>query len=125
MLFMTRRLASVCSTCSLLFLASSLAVPAAEPPATLRGLPLVFHDDFESGDPATRWQPSDPKAWKLLEQNGNKVWSQFQHIVTKTPVRSPFNRSVAKDVVVGNCVLRKSDQKAELRRGYHQSYELD
>jgi len=28
-------------------------------------------------------------------------------------------------LVVGNCVLRKADQKAELRRGYHQSYELD
>ncbi len=80
-------------------------LPAEEPPARLLDLPLVFRDDFETGDPATRWEPSDPKAWKLTEQNGNKVWSQFQHIVTPTPVRSPFNRSVAKDVVVGSCVL--------------------
>ena len=78
---------------------------AEEPPATLLGLPLVLRDNFESGDPATRWEASDPKAWKLVEQNGNKVWSQFQHIVTKTPVRSPFNRTVAKDVIVGSCVL--------------------
>ena len=78
---------------------------ADEPPATLLGLPLVLRDNFESGDPATRWEASDPKAWKLVEQNGNKVWSQFQHLVTKTPVRSPFNRTVAKDVIVGSCVL--------------------
>ena len=75
-----------------------------EPPATLLGLPLVFREDFESSN-LDRWEPSDAKAWKIDVQNGNKVGSQFQHIVTKTPVRSPFNRSVAKDVIVGNCVL--------------------
>lgn len=78
---------------------------ASDPPPKLLNLPLVLHDNFESGDPATRWEASDPKAWKLVEQNGNKVWSQFQHIETKTPVRSPFNRSVAKDLLVGSCVL--------------------
>lgn len=87
------------------FFASASQACADEPAKELLGLPLVFRDDFEMGDPATRWEPSDAKAWKLIEQNGNKVWSQFQHIVTQTPVRSPFNRSVAKDVVVGSCVL--------------------
>ncbi|MFO1045309.1 MAG: hypothetical protein U0941_26320 [Planctomycetaceae bacterium] len=92
-------------TVSCVVAATAVAVRAEEPAAKLNNLPMVFRDDFETGDPATRWEASDPKAWKLVEQNGNKVWSQFQHIVTKTPVRSPFNRSVAKDVVVGNCVL--------------------
>ena len=92
-------------TVSFVVAATAVAVRAEEPAAKLNNLPLVFRDDFETGDPATRWEASDPKAWKLVEQNGNKVWSQFQHIVTKTPVRSPFNRSVAKDVVVGSCVL--------------------
>jgi len=77
---------------------------ADEPPAMLLGLPLVFREDFESGN-LDRWEPSDSKAWKIEVQNGNKVGSQFQHIVTKTPVRSPFNRSVVKDVIVGSCVL--------------------
>jgi hypothetical protein len=99
---------SPCCSLAALFVIS-LALPsllqADEPPATLLNLPLVFRDDFESGDPATRWEASEPKAWKLVEQNGNKVWSQFQHIETKTPVRSPFNRSVAEDLVVGSCVL--------------------
>ncbi|WP_373651607.1 hypothetical protein [Schlesneria sp. DSM 10557] len=78
---------------------------AEEPVARLLGLPLVFQDDFETGDPASRWEPSDARAWKRIEQGPNAIWSQFQHIETKTPVRSPFNRSVAKDVVVGSCVL--------------------
>ena len=78
---------------------------ADEPPARLHQLPLVYRDDFETGDPSTRWQPSDGNAWKLIEQNGNKVWSQYQHIETKTPVRSPFNRSVVRDLIVGSCVL--------------------
>lgn len=84
-----------------------IATPAwaDEPPRQLMDLPLVFQDTFESGDPATRWEASDPKAWKLVEQKGNQVWSQFQHIVTPTPVRSPFNRSVARDVIVSDCIL--------------------
>lgn len=96
---------SCVTLCLVLAATSTTGGLAEEPPATLLELPLVFHDDFDEGDPATRWEPSDPKAWKLIEQNGNKVCSQFKHIVTKTPVRSPFNRSVAKDVVVSSCVL--------------------
>ena len=83
----------------------SMVSIADEPPATLLGLPLVLQDNFESGDPATRWEASNPEAWKRVEQNGNKVWSQFQHLVTQTPVRSPFNRTVAKALFVGSCVL--------------------
>ena len=90
------------------FVAFGLMMPSVlrceEPPATLLGLPLVFREDFESGN-LDRWEPSEPKAWKIDVRNGNKVGSQFQHIVTKTPVRSPFNRSVVKDVIVGDCVL--------------------
>ena len=89
----------------ILVLSQVTILVAAEPPARLLNLPLVYRDDFESGDVLARWQPSDPKAWKLIEQNGNHVLSQFQHIETKTPVRSPFNRSMVKDVVVSNCVL--------------------
>jgi hypothetical protein len=92
----------------LLYLVSMATIPLSAkepPPSRLFNLPLVFQDDFETGDPAARWEASEPKAWKLIELDGNKVWSQHQHIETKTPVRSPFNRSVAKDVFVGSCVL--------------------
>jgi hypothetical protein len=77
---------------------------AAEPPTMLHGLPLIFREDFSSGT-LDMLQPSDPQAWKIEELNGNKVASQFQHIVTQTPVRSPFNRAVFKDLVVTDCVL--------------------
>ena len=76
-----------------------------KPPAReLKGLPLVFFDNFDA-DPGERWEQSDPKAWKSAEQNGNRVYSQFQHIEVKTPVRSPFNRALVKDLVVGDLVL--------------------
>jgi hypothetical protein len=75
-----------------------------EPPKELLGLPLIFSDDFEEGN-SENWEPSDPKAWSIDVQKGNHVFSQFKHIVTKTPVRSPFNRAVAKDLLVGDFVL--------------------
>jgi hypothetical protein len=78
---------------------------AADPPAkTLIGLPLVFHDDFQTGR-ADRWEMSDPNAWKLVQQGDRHVLSQFQQSKVKTPVRSPFNRALVKDVTVGDFVL--------------------
>jgi len=81
------------------------AVALGEPPAkVLNGLPLVFFDDFQSGD-ADRWEQSDSKAWKIIAQGTNKVYNQYQQSQVQTPVRSPFNRALAKDLVVGDFVL--------------------
>jgi len=77
---------------------------ATEPPAMLLGLPLIYRQDFSAGN-LDMLEPSDANAWKIEELDGNKVASQFQHIETKTPVRSPFNRAVFKDLVVGDFVL--------------------
>lgn len=68
------------------------------------GLPLVFSDNFD-GQTAEKWEQSDPKAWKIIEQNGNRVYSQFQASQVETPVRSPFNRALVKNLVVGDFVL--------------------
>ena len=70
----------------------------------LKGLPLVFFDNFESGE-AEKWEQSDSQAWKIIEQGSNKVYSQFQQSQVETPVRSPFNRALVKDLVVGDLVL--------------------
>ena len=70
----------------------------------LKGLPLVFFDNFESGE-ADKWEQSDSQAWKIIEQGSNKVYSQFQQSQVQTPVRSPFNRALVKDLVVGDLVL--------------------
>jgi hypothetical protein len=74
------------------------------PAKTFLGMPLLFADDFQSGS-AAHWEPSDPKAWKVIKQGDNHVLSQFQQSDTKPPVRSPFNRSLVKGVLVGDFVL--------------------
>jgi len=77
---------------------------ATRPAQELLGMPLVYFDDFEK-DPADRWEQSDPRAWKIIQQGANSVYSQFQHLETKTPVRSPFNRALVKGLVLGDFVL--------------------
>lgn len=77
---------------------------SAAPAKELLGQPLLYRADFEDGK-VDAWAPADAKAWRIEEDNGNKVLAQFKHIEVKTPVRSPFNRSVIKDLVVGDLVL--------------------
>jgi len=89
------RLATLC-----LALCAATSLPAEE----LMGLPLVYQDDFSADDTA-RWEQSDPKAWKLVKQGENQVYQQFQQSKVKTPVRSPFNRALVKDVIVGDFIL--------------------
>lgn len=67
-------------------------------------LPKVFAADFSSGN-ADRWEPSDPKAWRVVKQGDDFVYNQFQQSKVKTPVRSPFNRSMVKDVTVSDFVF--------------------
>jgi hypothetical protein len=74
------------------------------PAKTFMDLPLLFSDDFETGK-ADNWEPSDPKAWKVIKQGDNHVFSQFEQSKVKTPVRSPFNRALVKDLIVGDFVL--------------------
>ena len=67
-------------------------------------LPLLFFDDFESGK-AGHWVPGDAKAWRISRVGGSAVYSQFRQSKVKNPVRSPFNRSLIKDQVVGSFTL--------------------
>jgi len=78
---------------------------AADPPMDL---PLVFSDNFEKG--ADRWQPSDPKAWKVIQTEKGKAYSQFQQSMYKPPYRSPFNFSLVKDLMVGDFILEAEVQ---------------
>jgi len=66
-------------------------------------LPLLFKDGFEKG--AGHWKPTDPKAWKVVETDRGKVYSQFQGSKYKPPHRSPLNISLLKDVSAGDFVL--------------------
>jgi hypothetical protein len=93
-------LSTIVAVCVSVLLAEEPKKPAAE----FNGLPLVVFDDFEQGN-ADRWEQSAPEAWTLEVKGDNHVYSQFKHVVTKTPVRSPFNRALIKDLYVSDCVL--------------------
>jgi hypothetical protein len=77
---------------------------AEEPPAEVLGLPLLDHDTFSTED-VSRWEPADPLAWRWQSQAGNGVFQQFAQSQVKTPVRSPFNRCILKDLAVEDFVL--------------------
>ncbi len=94
------------ATLALLIASQAFAADAkpGETPKAFRGMPLLFEDDFEKG--ADRWEPTDAKAWKLVETDGNHVFSQFaKNSQYKPPHRSPYNRAMIKDLIVGSFVL--------------------
>src|SRR5262245_20166330 len=83
-------------------------LPAAGDAPAPKELPLLFQDDFEKG--ADHWEPTDPKAWKVLETKQGKVYSQFQQSKYKPPHRSPFNVALLKGHSVGDFVLEAKVQ---------------
>ena len=66
-------------------------------------LPLLVREDFDNG--ADRWQPTDPRAWKVIDSPTGKVFSLFQQSDYNPPHRSPLNIALLKDVVVSDFVL--------------------
>jgi hypothetical protein len=103
-LLLTLGIVGACCWRPLSVAADESAATGQKAPQTLLGLPLLYQDDFESGA-ADRWEPSDPAAWKVDRQGENRVYSQFQASKVKTPVRSPFNRSMIKGLTLGDFVL--------------------
>lgn len=89
-------------------LAQETASPLAEqfePKKENYDLPLVFSEDFEAGN-ANRWEPTDKSAWTVKDQGGNKVYALIKKRSDFTPrVRSPYNRSLVKDVEVRDFVM--------------------
>lgn len=69
------------------------------------GMKLLFHADFEDGE-ADRFEPTDATAWTTVRQGNNTVYSltkkrsQFE-----PPVRSPYNRSLVREVQVGSFIM--------------------
>jgi hypothetical protein len=72
--------------------------------AFLAGADLILKEDFESG--ASRWEPTDPDAWKLSQGRGGHVLE----LVTgrskyNPPHRSPLGIALLRDVNVGDFTL--------------------
>ncbi len=68
------------------------------------GLPHVATFDFEDGK-TDRWQPTDPKAWRIKDLGDRKVYNQFAQSKYKPKHRSPFNISWLKDTLLGDFVI--------------------
>lgn len=83
-----------------LVLAVSSIAFAAEKAAAKSELPIVFEDTFDKG--FDKWEPTDPAAWKIIDEGGNKILSQFQVSNYEPTVRSPKNIAWVKDLNVGN-----------------------
>ncbi|MFN4259710.1 MAG: hypothetical protein ACK4RK_10455 [Gemmataceae bacterium] len=81
---------------------------SADDKTTSGTLPLLISEDFEKG--AARWEPTDPKAWKIVATDQGNVFSQFQQSQYKPPHRSPYNIALLKDVIVGDFVLEAKVQ---------------
>ena len=91
----------ICLLATALLLPCAPGLIAAEKTRAVADLPLLFFDDFESGK-ASHWAPTDAKAWQIARYRGNTVYTQFKQSKVKTPVRSPFNRSMIKGLTVGS-----------------------
>lgn len=84
-------------------------------------LPLLYKADFEDtkvGAAPTDWKPTDPKAWKVDQRDGNHFYSQFKASDYKPKHRSPFNYSLLKEVVVGDFVLDVKVQSTRAEYGH-------
>jgi hypothetical protein len=72
-------------------------------------LPLLFADDFEKSC-AAEWQPTDPKAWRILQTDKGRVYNQFAMSKYTPKVRSPHNISLIKNLSVGDFILEAKVQ---------------
>jgi hypothetical protein len=89
-------------------LLSSAALVLADEKTVPEKLPLLFKDDFRKG--ADRWLPTDAAAWKVIDTDKGKAYSQFRQSKYKPPHRSPLNFALVKDLVVGEIVLEARAQ---------------
>ncbi|MFQ3652332.1 MAG: hypothetical protein SNJ75_18605 [Gemmataceae bacterium] len=77
---------------------------------------LLFRDDFSKG--ADRWQPTDPKAWKILDTKDGKAFSQYAQSKYNPPYRSPLNYALIKDLLVGDFTLTAQVQSTARDYGH-------
>lgn len=79
-------------------------------------LPVIYSDDFSKG--AENWTPTDPKAWKITEVDGNRVFENVGGSDYKAPYRSPHNIALLNDHIVGDFVLTARVQSKQEPRDH-------
>ncbi len=100
---MKRRSLAATSLLAAIIAATGGAACADETSQTRNGLPLFFEEDFESGD--GHWQMTDPKAWAIIEENGNRELALQRSSNYEPKVRSPLSIALATAPKVGSFVL--------------------
>jgi hypothetical protein len=84
-------------------LALALLVSLAAGGDRIDKLRLLVSDDFDKD--TSRWEPTDPKAWKVIATERGKAYSQFQQSAYKPPHRSPHNIALLRSILVTDFVL--------------------
>lgn len=85
------------------------ALPAAD-------LPVIFQDDFSKG--ADAWAPTDAKAWKITEADGNPAFEILGGSEYAPPHRSPVNIAIREGGVVGDFVFTARVMTKQTSRGH-------
>jgi hypothetical protein len=75
-----------------------------KPPAAARGMPLVFHSNFETGS-LENWNFTDPEAWRITNVNQHRVLDQFRASKYTPTVRSPLNIALLPGLDLADFVL--------------------
>lgn len=78
--------------------------------------PLLFEETFDEG--IERWKPTDAKAWAVINDDGDQVYSLFQQSQYEPPVRSPYNISIVHDLWVGDFVLELEAKQTGRQYGH-------
>jgi hypothetical protein len=77
----------------------------ADDPSPPAGMKLVYSHDFEDRS-LTRYEPTDTSAWQLTEQNGNHAAALIKRNSDFKPkYRSPFNRTLIRDLQLSTFVM--------------------
>lgn len=79
-------------------------------------LPLVFRDDFSKG--AEAWVPSDAKAWKITDVDGDPAFEILGGSKYAPPHRSPENIAIRRGGFVGDFVFTARVQTKQTSRGH-------
>ncbi|MEC5128563.1 PVC-type heme-binding CxxCH protein [Verrucomicrobiales bacterium BCK34] len=95
------------------FLASLLVLVIS---AQSEELPSIYKDDFSKG--AENWTPTDAKAWKITEVDGNQVFENLGGSKYEAPYRSPHNIALLNEHIVGDFVLTARVQSKQEPRDH-------
>ncbi len=80
---------------------------------------LLFEDHFDT--PAVQWEPTDPRAWKVVQRAGESFYALFRASRYEPPVRSPRNIALIRDLVVSDFVL---ELRARSTKAYYPHRDL-